>query len=332
MRAPLALAESQHTETKGYDMKNRAMALIVAISCLVAPTALQAAEPSPQPPRTVAKAYPRLARGILTFARITELPNDVVLRVGTVELHVSQIDEIIAAQPTPLREDLKKNAYLILEQQATGDILLLLAKKAQPVEGQQTGEQQNREIIQSYLEEAVLSKVQVTDTDIKQFYETQKSLLGGATLDQVYASLQQYLLNQKKQEAVTTFIRDLGKQTDIAVSQSWLARQALLTRDNPVDKVRDSGKPSIVDFGATGCGPCDMMAPILDTLTEKYKGKLNVLFVHVRERQILATKYGIRTIPVQAFFDKDGNEVFRHVGFFPQEDIEKKLMEMGVTP
>jgi len=73
------------------------------------------------------------------------------------------------------------------------------------------------------------------------------------------------------------------------------------------------------------------MTPILENLKVKYEGKLNVLFVHVRERQILGAKYGIQTIPVQVFFDKDGKEVFRHVGFFPQEEIERKLAEMGVA-
>ena len=56
----------------------------------------------------------------------------------------------------------------------------------------------------------------------------------------------------------------------------------------------------------------------------------NVLFVHVREQEILAARYGISSIPVQVFFDKAGKEVFRHVGFFPQEDVERKLKEMGV--
>jgi len=97
-----------------------------------------------------------------------------------------------------------------------------------------------------------------------------------------------------------------------------------------VGKARSSGKPSLVDFGSKGCGPCDMMAPILATLSKKYDGKANVLFVHVGEEQILASRYGIQSIPVQVFFDKDGREVFRHVGFFPQEEIEKKLAEMGV--
>ena len=72
------------------------------------------------------------------------------------------------------------------------------------------------------------------------------------------------------------------------------------------------------------------IAPILKDLEAKYKDKLNVLFVHVREKQILAARYGIETIPVQIFFDRTGKEVFRHVGFWPQAEIEKKLAEMGV--
>jgi len=45
---------------------------------------------------------------------------------------------------------------------------------------------------------------------------------------------------------------------------------------------------------------------------------------------VLAARYGIGSIPVQVLFDKDGKERFRHVGFFPQDEIEKKLAEMGV--
>ena len=58
--------------------------------------------------------------------------------------------------------------------------------------------------------------------------------------------------------------------------------------------------------------------------------KANVVFVSVRERQILASRYGIQSIPVQIFFDKDGKEVFRHSGFWPQDELEKKLTEIGV--
>jgi thioredoxin 1 len=106
--------------------------------------------------------------------------------------------------------------------------------------------------------------------------------------------------------------------------------QATLARDNPVDRARMSGRPSLVDFGATGCRPCDMMAPILADLKKKYHDELNVIFVHVRKEQILAARYGVQGIPEQVFFDRDGKEVFRHTGFFPQDEIEKKLKAMGV--
>ncbi|MBL7154613.1 MAG: thioredoxin, partial [Phycisphaerae bacterium] len=61
----------------------------------------------------------------------------------------------------------------------------------------------------------------------------------------------------------------------------------------------------------------------------KYEGKVNVLFVHVKEKPILAGRYGVQTIPLQIFFDKSGKEVFRHTGFFSEEEIEKQLLKMG---
>ncbi|MDD3805423.1 MAG: thioredoxin domain-containing protein, partial [bacterium] len=68
----------------------------------------------------------------------------------------------------------------------------------------------------------------------------------------------------------------------------------------------------------------------LESVKTEYAGKLNVLFVHVRKEQILAARYGIESIPVQVFFDKDGKEIFRHTGFFPREQIVSKLAEIGV--
>jgi thioredoxin 1 len=109
------------------------------------------------------------------------------------------------------------------------------------------------------------------------------------------------------------------------VNEDWVKKESLQARDNPVDQARLSGRPSLVDFGATGCGPCDRMTPILDKLKRKYSGKLNVLFIHVHEEKILSIRYGIRSIPIQIFFDKTGKEVYRHIGFFPEAEIEKKL-------
>ena len=72
-----------------------------------------------------------------------------------------------------------------------------------------------------------------------------------------------------------------------------------------------------------------MMAPILKDLEAKYAGKANVVFVHVRDNPVLAARYGIRSIPVQVFFDAKGKEVHRHSGFLAQEALEQQLAEMG---
>ncbi|MBN2132837.1 MAG: thioredoxin family protein [Sedimentisphaerales bacterium] len=312
-------------------MKRRISTIGLAALFLLICAAAPAAEKAPASPKTVAEAHPRLALGSLTFAQTATLPENVLLHTDGVQLLKTDIDKVVAAQPAQLQEDLKKNAYLVLDQLATREILLHLARAALPEDKQNSEKKPDAEIIQSYLAEKVLSRATVTDEEVTRFYEAEKSMFGDATLAQMQPSLKQYLLSQKKQEAVTAHIRDLGKTVQIEVSASWLGRQARSARDNPVDKARDSGRPSLVDFGATGCGPCDMMTPILAELKTRYQGKVNVLFIHVREKQILGAKYGIQTIPVQVFFDKDGQEVFRHVGFFPQEEIEKKLAEMGVV-
>jgi thioredoxin 1 len=91
-----------------------------------------------------------------------------------------------------------------------------------------------------------------------------------------------------------------------------------------------SGKPTLVQFGAGGCPPCDMMQPILGKLKKRFPDKLNVVFAHVRENPILGARFGIRSIPVQVFFDKNGEEVFRHVGFYAEDEILKQLAQMRV--
>jgi thioredoxin 1 len=86
----------------------------------------------------------------------------------------------------------------------------------------------------------------------------------------------------------------------------------------------------MIEFGATGCIPCDKMQPILENLRKSFKERLNVVFVHVREEQILGARFGIRTIPVQVFFDANGKEVFRHKGFFSEKEVHRQLAEMGI--
>lgn len=278
---------------------------------------------------TVGDAYLGLASGGLTYARLSELPKGMLLKAGEITLGEKDVEAEIAKAPKNLQEQLKKSAFFLLEQLAANRLLLRAAKAEAAEAGRDAAQLDDRELFGRYFGK-VTREVKVTDEEITDFYRNNKEMFGGAELYQVRPQLGQYLLRQKQQQVVAGHIKTLGRRILIEVSASWAKQQAALARDNPVGKARASGRPSLVDFGSKGCRPCDMLAPILETLRQKYEGRLNVLFISVREEQILAARYGIRTIPVQIFFDTDGKEVFRHVGFFPQEQIEKKLAEMGV--
>jgi len=279
-------------------------------------------------PAQVHEAYPGLATSGLTYAHLSDLPAGVLLKMEAVTITDKDVAGEIAKTPQAMQVQLKKNAFFALESMGTRQILVALAK-AKTAEQKDAPPSNEQQIIQTYLK-GLIANVEATDAEVAKFYEENKDACGGATLDQVKDQLKQLVLQQKQQDLVDEHIRTLGQRMRIEVSAAWTKEQAVLAKDNPVDKARTSGKPSLVDFGSTGCRPCDMLAPILETLKAKYAGKVNVLFIHVGQEQILAARYGIQTIPMQFFYDKDGKEVFRHVGFWPQVEIEKKLAEMGV--
>lgn len=281
-------------------------------------------------PAAVCDVYPGLASGGLTYAKLSDLPAGVVLKTEGLTINLKEVADEMAQAPEEMRAQLGKNGFFLLENLATRRLLALQAK-AQTPEQKEAAASDERELIQKYLT-GLVANVQAGDSEVITFYEENKEACGGATLDQVKDQLKQLVVQQKQQKLVDEHVRTLGRRMSIEVSAAWTKGQSVLAKDNPVDKARSSGKPSLVDFGSTGCRPCDMLAPILETLKQKYAGQANVLFIHVGEERILAARYGIQTIPMQFFFDKDGKEVFRHVGFWPQAEIEKKLAEMGVTP
>ncbi|MCL4786823.1 MAG: thioredoxin family protein [Verrucomicrobia bacterium] len=88
--------------------------------------------------------------------------------------------------------------------------------------------------------------------------------------------------------------------------------------------------PKLIDLGAGKCIPCKMMKPILDDLKANYGDRFTTEFIDVWENPDAGKPYGIEMIPTQIFFDAEGKELFRHVGFFGKEDILGKWKELGV--
>ncbi|TLD87529.1 thioredoxin [Helicobacter sp. MIT 05-5294] len=80
----------------------------------------------------------------------------------------------------------------------------------------------------------------------------------------------------------------------------------------------------MVDFWAPWCGPCRMIAPVIDSLATQYAGKAKICKVNTDEQQELATKFGIRSIPT-IFFYKNGEKVDEMIGAATEQDFKAKL-------
>jgi thioredoxin 1 len=99
---------------------------------------------------------------------------------------------------------------------------------------------------------------------------------------------------------------------------------------NAASAASDGGAiPVLLDLGADKCVPCKMMAPILEEMRETFAGQLDVRFVDVWKDASAAREYDVKVIPTQIFFDPEGNELFRHQGFFSREDMLAKWREFG---
>ena len=95
--------------------------------------------------------------------------------------------------------------------------------------------------------------------------------------------------------------------------------------DSTFDQIVLKGEnPVLVDFWATWCKPCQMVAPILEELTQEYSGKLTIAKLDVDQNQQTAQRYRVMSIPTMIIF-KQGKPVANIVGFKPKDQLKKQL-------
>ncbi len=96
------------------------------------------------------------------------------------------------------------------------------------------------------------------------------------------------------------------------------------TDENFEQEVLNSDLPVLVDFYADWCGPCKMIAPVIEELATEYQGKVKIGKINVDEEQNSSKKYKVMSIPTLIFF-KDGEEVDKLVGMVSKEQLVEKL-------
>jgi thioredoxin 1 len=103
-----------------------------------------------------------------------------------------------------------------------------------------------------------------------------------------------------------------------------MAKTVAVTDSTFDELVLKSANPVLVDFWATWCRPCQMVAPILEELTQEYAGKLTIAKLDIDQNQQTAQKYHVMSIPTMIVF-KNGQPAANIVGFKPKDQLKKEL-------
>jgi thioredoxin 1 len=102
------------------------------------------------------------------------------------------------------------------------------------------------------------------------------------------------------------------------------------TIDGTLARAKKEGKAVMLELGSVGCIPCEQMKPVMQKLQDTYKGKLEVIFIDVREDHDTGHRFGVRMIPTQVFLDKTGKEFHRHIGYYAYDEIAPVLKRQGL--
>lgn len=94
--------------------------------------------------------------------------------------------------------------------------------------------------------------------------------------------------------------------------------------DENFNTLLNSGLPLVVDFSAEWCGPCKMVAPLIDEASKIYEGKINIGKVDVDNGDEIVGQFSVRNIPTILFF-RDGKQVDKHVGAISKADLTAKI-------
>ncbi len=257
--------------------------------------------------------------------------NDVLALVNNSQITESYLNENFDNLPKQHKDMFKNDKESFLDQLIIKELLFQKAKEKGFLENISESDKENLE--EKAIEKLIMdisSDIEIADEEMKKFYNEHESEMKGVDFEQVKSDIRNYLVQQKQSEVMDQYIEELKSVAEIVLNEEWIKIQQKSKPKNPLTEAFNTGKPTVLDIGASSCIPCKMMKPIFEELEKEYEGKANILLLEISDYRDIANKYKVRVIPTQIFFDKNGNQYWRHEGFLSKEDIIKKLNEAGV--
>lgn len=259
-----------------------------------------------------------------------------IAQINERSISVAQFNRELVKIPAPYQDIFREEPKQFLDQLILKEILLQEAeKRGVKSDANVRPEDMEMSIIQNLLKKEVLDKVKVSSEEIAEIYNQHKAQFGQKPLAEISPLIEELIREAKGKERVEEYIASLKDKAKIEISDKYL--RAITALPPPTDTAEDfkkaiqSGKPLLVDFGANSCLPCRQIRPILKEIKQEYADKANVLVIDVYKFKELAREYKVQLIPTLIFFDKNGKEVFRHLGAWDKESIKNKLKEIGAA-
>ena len=256
--------------------------------------------------------------------------NDVLALVNNSHITEPYLNKAFDTLPKQHKDMFKNDKEGFLDQLITKELLFLKAKEEGIVEN--VSETDEEKLKDSAIEKLVIeisNDIEITDEEMKNFYNEHESEMKGAGFEQVKSDIRNYLIQQKQGEVLEQYIEELKSSAEIVLNEEWIKVQQASKPKNPLSEALKNGKPTVLDMGASTCIPCKMMKPIFEELEKEYEGRANILLLEISDYRDIANKYNVRVIPTQIFFDKNGVQYWRHEGFLSKEDIINKINESG---
>ena len=262
--------------------------------------------------------------------------NAVVAEVNGQMITIKHVQDQMANLPEELRAVYEQEPEGILNQLIVMTLLMQESRRRGLIDVgdlHHLNDPQVQAGIRRLLEMEIQRVGTVTDQEVAEFYQSHQSQMGGKSLSELKEQIYGTILANKQQQEINEFVGRLHANAAIITHPERLPKPstpalASSTAQQFHDALK-SGRPTVVDFGSNRCIPCIRLRPVLLALKDAHRDRINVIFIEINDHGDLARQYRVHLIPTLIFFDAQGREVHRKMGFMDRQAMEQILQKLG---